>query len=112
MFYTPSERVSIGRRVFAHEITKEEAAREYSVSIQSIVNYVREYMKSAGIKAIPEADAPLAGGSPNYSEMTRDQLIAEIMKKDIEVARAKKGYAVKGGGRTKEFISSKGSSTK
>ena len=32
--------------------------------------------------------------------------------KDIEVARAKKGYAVKGGGRTKEFISIKGPSTK
>ena len=38
MFYTPSERVSIGRRVFAHEITKEAAAKEYSVSVQSIVN--------------------------------------------------------------------------
>lgn len=50
MFYTPSERVGIGRRVFAHEITKEAAAREYSVSIQSIVNYVKENMKSAGIK--------------------------------------------------------------
>ena len=112
MFYTPSERVSIGRRVFAHEITKEAAAKEYSVSIQSIINYVKEYMKSAGIKVIPEADAPLAGDSPNYSEMTKDQLIAEIMRKDIEVARAKKGYAVKGGGRTKEFISIKGSSTK
>ena len=112
MFYTPNERVGIGRRVFAHEITKEEAAREYSVSIQSIVNYVKEYMKSAGIKPIPEADAPLSGGSPNYSEMTKDQLIAEIMRKDIEVARAKKGYAVKGGGRTKEFVSIKGSGTK
>ena len=51
MFCAPSERAGIGKRVFAHEITKEEAAREYSVSIQSIVNYVKEYMKSAGIKA-------------------------------------------------------------
>ena len=57
MFYAPSERASIGRRVFAHEITKEDAAKEYSVSMQSIINYVKEYMKSAGIKAIPEADA-------------------------------------------------------
>ncbi len=29
MFHTPNERVGIGRRVFAHEIAKEEAAREY-----------------------------------------------------------------------------------
>lgn len=91
MYYTAEQRVDIGRRVFAHEISKEAAAREYSVSIQSIVNYVKEYMGQAGIKAIPEASSPLSEGSPNYSEMTKDQLIAEIMKKDIEVARAKKG---------------------
>ena len=36
--------------------------------------------------------------------MTKEELIKEIMKKDIEVARAKKGYTVKGGGKTKEFI--------
>lgn len=112
MYYTDIERVDIGRRVFTHEITKEAAAKEYSVSIQSIVNYVKEYMRKAGIKAIPETGSPLCEDSPNYSEMTKDQLIAEIMKKDIEVARAKKGYAVKGGGRTKEFISIKGPSTK
>ena len=29
MFHTPNERARIGRRVFAHEIAKEEAAREY-----------------------------------------------------------------------------------
>ena len=29
MLHTPNERVGIGRRVFAHEITKEEAVREY-----------------------------------------------------------------------------------
>ena len=55
MFHTPNERAGIGRRAFAHETAKEEAAREYSVSIRSIVNYVKEYMKSAGIEAIPEA---------------------------------------------------------
>ena len=36
--------------------------------------------------------------------MTKEELIRELMRKDIEVARAKKGYAAKGGGKTKEFI--------
>ncbi len=91
MYYAAEQRAGIGRRVFAHEITKEAAAREYSVSIQSIVNYVKGYMRQAGIKPIPEAGSPPSEDSPDYPEMTKDQLIAEIMRKDIEVARAKKG---------------------
>ena len=35
--------------------------------------------------------------------MSKEELIKEIMKKDIEVARAKKGYSVKGGGKGKEY---------
>ena len=49
MFCTPSERIEIGRRVFAHELAKKEAAAEYGVAEQSIYQYVREYLKSAGL---------------------------------------------------------------
>ena len=35
--------------------------------------------------------------------MSKEELINEIMKKDIEVARAKKGYTVKGGGIASSF---------
>lgn len=112
MYYLPKQRVDIGRKVFTHEMSREEAAREYEVSGQSIVNYVREYMKESGIKAVPEADDALGIPAPNYSEMSKDQLIVELMRKDIEVARAKKGYTVKGGGKAKEFSPIKDSSTK
>ena len=55
MYYTPKERLEIGRRVFAHALTKEEAAKKCGVTIPCIVNYVKEYMKENGIKPIPEA---------------------------------------------------------
>ena len=112
MYYSMQERVDIGRKVFNHQITKEEASRQYGVSMQSIVNYVREYMKTAKIPIVPEAEEALGEQAPDYSGMSKDQLIAEIMKKDIEVARAKKGYAVKGGGKTKEFSSISDANTK
>ena len=41
---------------------------------------------------------------PNYQEMTKNELITELMKKDIEIARTKKGYNVKGGGKEKEYV--------
>lgn len=107
MYYPRSKQLEIGRRVFTHEITKEAAAREYGTSQDGIVECVKEYMRSEKIKPVPEASCP-PEPAPDYSAMSKDELITVIMKKEIEVARAKKGYSVKGGGRTKEFSSIKG----
>ena len=46
MYYLPEERLNIGRRVFTQEISKEKAASEYNISITTVVNYVKEYMKA------------------------------------------------------------------
>jgi transposase len=44
--------------------------------------------------------------------MSKEQLLKELMRKDIENARLKKGYAVRGGGTEKEFVSLSGKNTK
>lgn len=111
MYYTQKERIEIGCRVFTHEITKEEAAKQYDVTIPCIVNYVKEYMKVNNIKPIPEVNESFETFQ-DYNGMSKEQLIAELMRKDIEVSRAKKGYSVKGGGKTKEFIPISDSNTK
>ena len=46
MYYMPEERLNIGRRVFTQEISKEKASSEYNISITTVVNYVKEYMKA------------------------------------------------------------------
>lgn len=103
--------MEIGRRAFAHVLTKEEAAKECGVTIPCIVNYVRKCMKENGIKPIPEASDSFEA-SKDCSEMSKEQLIAELMRKDIEASRAKKGYSVKGGGKAKEFIAISDSNAK
>lgn len=44
--------------------------------------------------------------SGEYLEMDQKDLLKELMKKDIEIARLKKGYCVKGVGAKKEFVTS------
>ena len=39
MHYALKERIEIGCRVFTHSLTKEEAAKEYDVTIPCIVEY-------------------------------------------------------------------------
>ena len=102
MYYTPKERIDIGRKVFTHAMTKDEAAKEYGVTETCINNYVKEYMKEQGIPIIPQITNSIELVK-DYTSMTKDQLIAELMLKDIEIERAKKGYTVKGGGKTKVY---------
>ena len=40
----------------------------------------------------------------NYSYLSKDELRNELMKRDVEIARLKKGYAVKGVGTKKEYV--------
>ena len=56
MYYMPEERLNIGRRVFTQEISKEKAASEYNISITTVVNYVKEYMKANKISIVPKVD--------------------------------------------------------
>ena len=42
--------------------------------------------------------------SDDYSSMTKEELIEELMKSRIREARLKKGYLVKGVGADKEYI--------
>ena len=53
-----------------------------------------------------------AGGGEGYESMGKPELIRELMRRDIEVARLKKGYSVKGGGSKKEYVTISDSSTK
>ncbi len=41
----------------------------------------------------------------DLESLSREELINEVIKARVETERAKKGYAVKGGGLEKEFIS-------
>lgn len=109
MKYTLEERLDIGRRVCAHEETIRTAAEHYQVSTAAIANYMRLYRSSIGESS---TKTPVMMTKEDYLGMSKEQLIQQIMLKDIEVARAKKGYEVKGDGIKKDYISLSKKNTK
>ena len=40
----------------------------------------------------------------SYDDLSKDDLKKILMRKDIEIARLKKGYLVKGSGQSREFV--------
>ena len=95
MYYSLKEREDIGKKVFTHQLTKEEAMKEYDISITTVINYVKYYMQQHNIPVVPKVNDILDIEMPNYQEMSKDELITELMRKDVEIARTKKGYTVK-----------------
>jgi len=108
MKYTKEQRLDIGRRIYDGEINKYDAAQQYDISHQTARDYMRLYRNE---NHLPPRQGRPANGSisiqkpvsePNnleaYEEMSKDELIQELVKARIAEARLKKGYEVKGDG--------------
>ena len=112
-------RIEVGRAVHEHELTYEEAMQKYDISFPSVSNYVRDYRVSIGVLRVRPTyeDKKVLISKENVemdylNNLSKDELIDEVIKAKIGEARAKKGYKVKGGGRNKEFVTSSKENTK
>ena len=105
MKYTKEQRLDIGRRIYDGEISRYEAAEEYGINEQTARNYMRMYRDA---NQLPPKQGQRAIGVPSFKktpaeldelkEMTKEELIQELIKAKITEARLKKGYEVKGDG--------------
>lgn len=111
-------RLLIGKQLHEGSITVKECMERYGACRRSVFLWQEEYLESTGIVKMAKSQSkPLgvpaaAAGPSEYEAMGKPELIRELMRRDIEVARLKKGYSVKGGGSEKEYVISSGSSTK
>lgn len=112
---TKKERLLIGKQIHDGEISVDQCMERHEVSRRTAYRFAREYAESKGLKKPKAPSKPLgvsAAAAGGYESMGKPELIRELMRRDIEVARLKKGYSVKGGGSKKEYVISSGSNTK
>ncbi len=92
-------------------------AAGHGLSKQLLRTWVRKYRES-GIDGLKSQTGKRSGGNPliglqkKKNKTREEELELEVLKLKIEVERLKKGYRVKGGGRGKEYVTTKGSNTK
>ena len=110
MKYTKEERLEIGRKIYQSEITLAAAATHYDIDYYTARAYLRLYKASINVSIPREisghGDGQTLGQTSNvsqYENMTRDELMEELIRSKVNEARAKKGYEVKGVGRNKIF---------
>ena len=77
-------------------------AEEFNVPLKTLEKWITAFNKNSYYfdKKIESNDFKLLNkpNTINYDELSNDELIKQLMKKDIEIARLKKGYIVKEGG--------------
>ena len=109
MKYTEEQRLDIGRRVYDGELSRQQAAKIYKISFETIRTYQRLYyeknhlppktiQKDSGDAIRIRTTKPKSRTLEEYEAMSKEELIQELVKARITEARLKKGYEVKGDG--------------
>lgn len=83
-------------------------AAKYNVPLKTFEKWITAYYKDSTVydetKPVKFRNSAKPYESmPDYDSMTNEELLHEIMKRDIEIARLKKGYSVKGSGTKREY---------
>ena len=103
---TPEEKEQIVKRYLDGE-TAVNLTREFNLPNKLIYRWINKYMEF-GIEGLKSNTGKSKGGNKGIGAKKPknkiEELELEIMKKDIEIARLKKGYMVKGVGAEKEFV--------
>lgn len=116
MKYSLEKRLAIGLEIYNKQITIYEAANKYDINLYTARDYMRLYRDKNQLPDLDDASNKIVSKPKKEKQtivyddldnMSKEQLIDEVIKARIDCERAKKGYLVKGDGVEKEFISIK-----
>ena len=114
--YTFEDSLEIGRQIYSHQLTVNEAAVKYDINHYTARDYMRYYRDKNNLPAmnslyaksqVPASTEPKPKKYVKYDDLeslSKEELIDEVIKARVEAERTKKGYKVKGDGQEKEFI--------
>ena len=106
MKLTKEQKEEMIKRILANEINYDEASIEYGISHNLVAKSMSLYKKANNLNKPRKASSNnvLSSEYAAYEDMTKDELIRELILAKANELRAKKGYEVKGVGANKEFI--------
>ncbi len=111
--WTVEEKLRIINRHLEDHLPMKQVAKEEDISSGMLSNWIHRYLEG-GEAALTKR----RGGNPYAALHTSKHLTEEdrlrliIAKQEVEIARLKKGYFVKGVGANKEYVTGKEKTTK
>ena len=111
---TPEEKEKLVLEYFDSRVGYKKFAESNDVSYTLFLKWVSKYREKGieGLKSKTGKHNNPKSGRYNRHKSEIEQLKEELLKKDIELMRLKKGYVVKGVGAKKEYVSILDANTK
>ena len=111
---TPEEKETIVLEYLNGEAGHRMIASNYGISKRLFNNWIKKYLESGidGLKRKTGKHKNPNAGKYNRQPSEVEKLKKELLKKEIEIERLKKGYLVKGGGDQKEYVTTFDANTK
>jgi transposase-like protein len=113
---TPKEKEKIVKE-YLNGTSAVQLNNRYNLPDKLIYKWIKKYEEN-GLEGLKSQTGKAKYGNPHAGLHLRkprnkiEELELELMKKDIEIARLKKGYNVKGVGQKKEFVTTFNKNTK
>ena len=112
--WTPEQKLEIVRKHLDEHISVRALEKEYKADHSMICRWVKEYIAGGegGLapKKRPGNKFAALHRSKNLSELERLSLL--VAKQEIDIARLKKGYWVKGVGANREYVTGQDANTR
>ena len=111
---TIEEKESIVKEMIKNNLSISKTSKKYNISTSVISKWLYSYKENGkeGLKSNTGKHGKQQGIYLRKPKNKIEELELELMKKDIEIARLKKGYNVKGVGQEKEFVTTFSKNTK
>ena len=111
---TPEEKEAIVLEYLNGSVGYREVANAHGVDQRLFSKWIKKYRENGieGLKSGTGKQTKPNAGKYNRYPSEVEKLKKELLKKEIEIERLKKGYQVKGGGETKEYATTFDANTK
>ena len=115
--YTNQLKETVCEAICEHHESTVEVAEHYNVPLKTVEKWVTAYNKEpecfnrkkdiiptmAAARQKPHHDKRMERALKKYGDMSNEELQLELMKRDVELARLKKGYVVRKSGGKLEY---------
>ena len=110
--WTVEEKLRIVNRHLKDHISINQVAREENISNGMLSSWISKYLDGGEAALAGKSGNPYAALHTSKSLTEEERLRLIIAKQEVEIARLKKGYFVKGVGAKKEYVTGKEKTTK
>ena len=101
---TPEEKEKLVLEYFNSKVGYRKFAEGYDIYPSIFAKWIKLYREN-GVNGLKSKTGKTWTGKGNFKRTEIEQLKEDLLKKEIELMRLKKGYVVKGVGAKKEYVS-------